>query len=134
MINELAVLWKEAIIAKFEALFSHSPDRTNKIQKTSLGIIGLWTDIWTQDFPNAKKKKAITAVQRYVSRKLFLVSQIVVPYQNNGMNTSAQLEKRSAVLGLTREWSDPTCRNLPWFFFVHRKSTHNKIHYQNSSC
>jgi hypothetical protein len=36
---------------------------------------------------------------------------------------------------LTREWSDPTCRNLPWFFFFcHCKSTHNKIHCQNSSC
>jgi hypothetical protein len=34
---------------------------------------------------------------------------------------------------LTREWSDPTCRNLPWFLF-HCKSTHNKIHCQNSSC
>jgi hypothetical protein len=34
---------------------------------------------------------------------------------------------------LTREWSDPTYRNLPWFFF-HCKSTHNKIHCQNSSC
>jgi hypothetical protein len=34
---------------------------------------------------------------------------------------------------LTREWSDPTCRNLPWFFF-HCKSTHNKVHWQNSSC
>jgi hypothetical protein len=30
---------------------------------------------------------------------------------------------------LTREWSDPTCRNLPWFFF-HYKSTHNKVHCQ----
>jgi hypothetical protein len=36
-------------------------------------------------------------------------------------------------LHLTREWSDPTCRNLPWFFF-HCKSTHNKIHCQNFSC
>jgi hypothetical protein len=35
---------------------------------------------------------------------------------------------------LTREWSGPTCRNLPWFFFFHCKSTHNKIHPQNSSC
>jgi hypothetical protein len=35
--------------------------------------------------------------------------------------------------GLTREWSDPTCRNLPWFF-VHCKSTHNKIHCQSFSC
>jgi hypothetical protein len=34
---------------------------------------------------------------------------------------------------LTREWSDPTCRNLPWFFF-HCKSIHNKIHCQNFSC
>jgi hypothetical protein len=34
---------------------------------------------------------------------------------------------------LTREWSDPTCRNLPWFFF-HCKSTHNKTHSQNFSC
>jgi hypothetical protein len=34
---------------------------------------------------------------------------------------------------LTREWSDPTCRNLPWFFF-HCKSTHNKTHCQNFSC
>jgi hypothetical protein len=36
-------------------------------------------------------------------------------------------------VNLTREWSDPTCRNLPWFFF-HCKSTHNKIHCQNFSC
>jgi hypothetical protein len=33
----------------------------------------------------------------------------------------------------TWEWSDPTCRKLPWFF-LHCKSTHNKIHCQNSSC
>jgi hypothetical protein len=24
---------------------------------------------------------------------------------------------------LTREWSDPTCRNLPWFFFTARVHT-----------
>jgi hypothetical protein len=34
---------------------------------------------------------------------------------------------------LTREWSDPTYRNLPWFYF-HCKSTHNKIHCEDSSC
>jgi hypothetical protein len=26
-------------------------------------------------------------------------------------------------LKLTREWSDPTCRNLPWFFFTTRVHT-----------
>jgi hypothetical protein len=45
MINELAVMWKEATITKFEALLWHSHDWTNKIQKTSLGVIGLWTGI-----------------------------------------------------------------------------------------
>jgi hypothetical protein len=26
-------------------------------------------------------------------------------------------------MDLTREWSDPTCRNLPWFFFTARVHT-----------
>jgi hypothetical protein len=34
---------------------------------------------------------------------------------------------------LTREWSDQTCRNLPWFFFFTARA-HNKIHCQNFSC
>jgi hypothetical protein len=64
MINELEIMWKEPVVAKFEALFWHLPEWTNKNQKTSLAITGLWTGIRTQDFLNTKQKMVITLVQR----------------------------------------------------------------------
>jgi hypothetical protein len=44
----------------------------------------------------------------------------------------------STLLSLTREWSDPTCRNQPWFFFftarVHTTKSTVKILAANTHC
>jgi hypothetical protein len=66
---------------------------------------------------------------------LFIVTLIPVniPMPKFGV-TRVVFSNFCHITDLTREWSDPTCRNLPWFFFFHCKSTHNKIQCQNFSC
>jgi hypothetical protein len=71
------------------------------------------------------------AIVETIQRWMINACEAVGEMKTGRGNLSTRRESNPVLL--TSEWSDPTCRNLPWFSF-HCKSTHNKIHCQNFSC
>jgi hypothetical protein len=102
----MMMICKQGTGAYFVWFYKHSSWETQESYEVSIGRLQYWSSNCQRDHVS------LTEVE--TSYRKLIVFQTILPV-------------------LTREWSDPTCRNLPWFFFQ-CNSTCDKIHCQNSSC
>lgn len=57
MNDELEMMWKQAVVAQFNALSRNLPAGTEGITKISVRIAGAQADIRTGDLPNASRNR-----------------------------------------------------------------------------
>jgi hypothetical protein len=108
--------WLPLVFGKFiRSYLRSSPDNNSALIYVEMGPVRPpWVTVWEHTVEG-------TLLCIWLL-KISIIHQMLLAWSNQGGRQSERVKGIfiNVILSgvrLTREWSDPTCRNLPWFFF-----------------